>query len=136
MKALTRYVLVALALLAFSIFNLPFSPAHGQGTAFTYQGRLNNGSGPANGYYGLQFILFTTNRSGFPAVPISTNSPVPVNNGLFTTTLNLAAVYFTGTNYWLDISVRTSGNGAFTGLTCRARSRLLRTPSSLKRLTP
>ena len=119
MKALTRYILIALALLAFSIFNLPFSPAHAQGTAFTYQGRLNNGSGPANGYYDLQFILFTTNQFGFPAVPILTNSPVPVNNGLFTTTLNFGSGVFTGTNYWLDISVRTNGNGAFTGLTPR-----------------
>jgi hypothetical protein len=31
---------------------------YGQGTAFTYQGRLNNGANPANGGYDLTFSLF------------------------------------------------------------------------------
>jgi hypothetical protein len=119
MKAPTRYILIALTLLALSIFNLPLSPARAQGTAFTYQGRLNDGSGPANGFYDLQFILFSTSQFGFPAAPILTNAAVPVNNGLFTTTLNFGGDVFTGTNYWLDISVRTNGNGAFNELTPR-----------------
>jgi trimeric autotransporter adhesin len=119
MKTPTRYILIALILLALSIFNLPLSPARAQGTAFSYQGRLNEGNGPANGYYDLQFILFSTSQFGFPAAPILTNAAVLVNNGLFTTMLNFGSGVFTGTNYWLDISVRTNGNGAFNELTPR-----------------
>ena len=37
------------------------SPAFAQGTALTYQGRLNAGGTPASGIYDLTFTLFTTN---------------------------------------------------------------------------
>ena len=42
-----------------------------------------------------------------------TNSDVAVTNGLFTTTLNFGPGIFSGANYWLQIAVRTNGNGAF-----------------------
>jgi hypothetical protein len=104
----------------FSFFLLfALAPARGQGTAFTYQGRLNDGGAPANGSYDLQFILFNTNQFGFPAAPILTNAAVSVNNGLFTTTLDFGGGVFTGSNFWLDISVRTNGSGAFTDLSPR-----------------
>src|SRR6185312_9211293 len=90
----------------------------GQGTAFTYQGQLNLNGAPANGNYDFQFILFNTNQFGFPAGPILTNANISVNNGLFTTALDFGSV-FTGSNYWLDVSVRTNGNGAFTDLSPR-----------------
>ena len=87
-----------------------------QGTAFTYQGRLNNGASPANGSYDFQFILFNVNQFGFPVGPILTNSAVAVTNGLFTTALDFGDGVFTGTNLWLDISVRTNGDLAFNEL--------------------
>ena len=34
------------------------SAALAQGTAFTYQGRLNDGGNPANGSYDLRFALY------------------------------------------------------------------------------
>ena len=36
-----------------------------------------------------------------------------MTNGLFTVTLNFGAGVFTGTNYWLDIGVRTNGISGF-----------------------
>jgi hypothetical protein len=90
-----------------------------QGTAFTYQGQLQNNGAPANGSYDLQFALCTTNQFGSPATPVLTNAAVTVNNGLFTTTLDFGAGVFTGTNYWLDISVRTNGSGTFAELSPR-----------------
>jgi hypothetical protein len=43
-------IIVAPALLALvSTINSPLSTLHAQGTAFTYQGRLNAGENPANG---------------------------------------------------------------------------------------
>ena len=40
-------------LLLLSCFTFHVSPLLGQGTAFTYQGRLNDGGGPASGIYDL-----------------------------------------------------------------------------------
>ena len=44
--------------------NLQLSSALAQGTAFTYQGRLNAGGNPANGLYDLQFTLFNAAANG------------------------------------------------------------------------
>ena len=52
----TTQVMTGLLLLA--VFNLPFSAVFGQGTAFTYQGRLNNNGSPANGLYDFRFKLY------------------------------------------------------------------------------
>jgi hypothetical protein len=92
-----------------------------QGTAFTYQGRLNDSGNPAGGSYDLTFALYnsTSLASTNVAGPI-TNSAVGVTNGLFTTFLDFGPGIFTGTNYWLEIGVRTNGNtGAFTTLAPR-----------------
>ena len=40
------------------------SAAYGQGTAFTYQGRLTDGANPANGNFDMQFMLFDTATVG------------------------------------------------------------------------
>src|SRR5262249_15221427 len=82
--------------------------AQAQTTAFTYQGRLNLNSGPADGNYDFQFILFDVAQFGFPVGNVLTNVNVPVSNGLFMTTLDFGSV-FTGSNYWLQIAVRTNG---------------------------
>jgi len=109
---------IVLTLLAFITHNLPCSTAHAQGTAFTYQGRLNDGGTPATGLYDLRFALFDASAAGNQAGGSVTNFSTAVTNGLFTVSLNFGSV-FTGTNYWLDIRVRTNGAGTFTGLTSR-----------------
>jgi len=50
--------------------------------------------------------------------PILTNSAIAVSNGLFTVTLDFGN-QFPGAPRWLDISVRTNGNGAFAPLSPR-----------------
>ena len=89
-----------------------------QGTAFTYQGQLNDGGSPATGNYDLSFSLYLTNQTGAIAAMPITNSAVVVSSGLFTTTLDFGPV-FTGLNYWLQIAVRTNGAATFTNLTPR-----------------
>src|SRR5271155_3745616 len=80
-----------------------------QGTAFMYQGRLNDGGNPATGNYDLRFQVYDAVTNGNAiSVPL-TNSATAVNNGLFTTTLDFGAGIFTGTNYWLQIGVQTNG---------------------------
>jgi alpha-tubulin suppressor-like RCC1 family protein len=89
-----------------------------QGTAFTYQGRLNDGGGPANGSYDLTFTLFDTNSGGTVVAGPRTNSPLGVTNGLFTVTLDFGD-QFPGTDRWLEIGVRTNGGGSFATLSPR-----------------
>jgi hypothetical protein len=102
----------ALALLAFSTLNPQLSTLHAQGTAFTYQGRLNSGGSPANGSYDIAFSLFATNASGVAIAGPVTNSAVSVTNGLFTTTVDFGSV-FTGGSNWLGIAVSTNGANNF-----------------------
>src|ERR1700731_4826802 len=65
--------------------------AGAQGTAFTYQGQLNDGGNPANGSYDLRFSLFTVPSGGSLAYGFLTNSATAVSNGLFTVVLDFGA---------------------------------------------
>ena len=96
-----------------SAFCFPLSLS-AQGTAFTYQGRLNDGATVATGIYDLRFAIFDAASGGFQ-VPWVTNSATAVSNGLFTVTLDFGNV-FSGAGRWLEIAVRTNGGGAFTVL--------------------
>ena len=102
-----------------AIFSICPAIAYGQGTAFTYQGRLNDGSSPATGEYDLRFTLYSL--SGGSAGPMA--SPiefpgVPVTNGLFAVTLDFGD-QFPGADRWLEIAVRTNGGGDFAVLSPR-----------------
>src|SRR5580698_6338471 len=89
-----------------------------QNTVFTYQGSLNLNGIPANGSYDLSFGLYATNSGGSPIGSVLTNLAVPISNGLFTTALQFDTS-FSGTSYWLDLSVRTNGSGTFNELSPR-----------------
>src|SRR2546423_1220507 len=71
-----------------------------QGSAFTYQGRLNANGQPANGVYDLRFRL-ATEALGNTYVPntILLNAQ-PITNGLFSVPLDFGPGIFTGTNLW------------------------------------
>jgi trimeric autotransporter adhesin len=96
-----------------------FATAAPQGTAFTYQGRLNDGLNPANGGYDLRFTLYGSVANGSPVGGPLTNA-VAVSNGLFVVGLDFGQGVFTGEARWLEISVRTNGaEGDFTALVPR-----------------
>jgi hypothetical protein len=62
-----RRILTALALLLSAV------GAAAQGTAFTYQGQLQNNGSPASGTYNLQFFLYTNSTGGMHiAGPVET----------------------------------------------------------------
>ncbi len=86
-----------------------------QGTAFTYQGQLKLSGSPVNGSYDLAFALYDAGTNGTLISGPLTNSATLVSNGLFTTTLDFGA-NFPGLDRWLQIGVRTNGNGAFATL--------------------
>ena len=91
---------------------------HAQGTAFTYQGRLNDGTSPANGAYDLTFALFSVDSGAGQLGNTVTNNATAVSNGLFIVTLDFGN-QFLGANRWLEIGVRTNGAANFFSLTPR-----------------
>jgi len=90
-----------------------------QGTAFTYQGRLNAGGAAANGSFDLRFTVYDANLNGDVVAGPVTNSATGVTNGLFITTVDFGSNVFTGQPLWLDISVSPAGSNTFTELTPR-----------------
>ena len=112
-----KILFIASVLLVLATLHQPFATTHAQGTAFTYQGRLNDGVKPAAGTYDLRFAIYNT-AAGGTAYGMLTNGATALTNGLFTVALDFGSV-FDGTSYWLEISVRTNGTGAFTTLSQR-----------------
>ncbi len=96
-----------------AILDLQPSAARGQSAAFTYQGRLEIGGMPASGVFDFRFRL-ATDASGnlYAGSPFLTNA-VPVSNGLFGVALDFGNV-FNGSDYWLQVEVRTNGAVGYT----------------------
>src|SRR5208283_1953263 len=129
MKSKFHRLFMALALLALSTLNLQLSTVLAQGTAFTYQGQLQNNGSPASGTYNLTFSLFNTNATGVPVAGPVTNNAVSVTNGLFTVLIDFGPGMFTGETNWLQIGVESNGVSSFTTLT--PRQELTPTPNAI-----
>lgn len=121
------YLFATLALLA--ALNSQLSTAFAQGTAFTYQGRLNNSTNPANGHYDFIFTVWNASSGGSEIGGTSTSLGVGVTNGLFTVTVDFGSGIFTGPTYWLQITVETNGVGPFVSLS--PRQQLTPTPYAI-----
>jgi hypothetical protein len=108
MKTKLKLHLLLLMLLSLS------GVAHAQGTAISYQGRLNDGGSPATGLYDFTFHIFDAEVAGTdlagPLRPLPYDA-VPVTNGLFNVSLDFGPDIFSGPARWLEISVRTNGVG-------------------------
>jgi hypothetical protein len=104
MKAIKFMFLTLATLLAPSTF------AVAQSTAFTYQGRLTDGTSPANNLYEMQFTLFDAATNGNLVGALVTLAPVPVTNGLFTVSLDFGASAFSGAPRWLEITLNLYGS--------------------------
>jgi hypothetical protein len=106
MRTKIQSLLITLALLP--AFNLQLSTAFALGTAFTYQGRLNDGGRPANGLYDFRFKLAPDPLDTANVGSAFVTNAIPVTNGLFTTSIDYGADIFNGSNYWLEVDVRTN----------------------------
>lgn len=102
--------------------------AFGQGTAFTYQGLLNAGGNPVNGAYDMEFSIYDGSTNGNQVGATVTNEATTVSNGLFAVTLDFGNV-FSGSNYWLQIGVRSNSSGTFIGLS--PRQEIMPVPSAI-----
>lgn len=99
-----------------------------QPTAFTYQGKLTDGGVPANGTYDFQFTLYDAANMNLG----SAAGALPVTNGIFTASIDGAAPLFTSSNpaRFLEISVKLSGGGPYT--TLAPRQPITSSPYSIK----
>jgi len=87
-----------------------------QGNAFNFQGRLNDGTNPANGQYDLQFGLFNAIAGG-TQIGSTVNRPNTVLvGGVFSVTLDFGATAFNNPNsVFIEIGVKPAGSpNAFT----------------------
>jgi hypothetical protein len=107
---------LAVTLVLLSFVALPLSSVRAQGTAFTYQGRLNSGTAPAAGLYDFRFKLYYDPLGNTQAGGSYVTNGIGVTNGLFLTTLDFGPGIFTGTNLWLEIDVKTNGGSGYTVL--------------------
>ncbi len=96
-------------------------------TAFTYQGRLTDGSGPANGVYDFRFRLFDAASGGSSVGSTVDRSGVRVTDGLFTVELDFGDV-FDGRALWLEVGVKKATESSYTVL---GRQKLAATPYAL-----
>lgn len=113
MKKTTLRILTGLAFVASA--TLTFA----QGTAFTYQGVLQDGGAPANGVYDLTFTVFDTAVNGNLIAGPITNSATAASNGLFTVTLDFGNGVLEGSALWLELAVQTNGSTNFTTIAPR-----------------
>jgi hypothetical protein len=121
-------IIIALSLASGWVLNASAEPAGNQqakpeaapvGSAFTYQGYLEDGGEPADGSYDFRFLLFDTSGGGSQVGPLVSADDVAVVDGIFTVQLDFGDV-FDGTAYWLEIEVRDgTSTGAYTTLTPR-----------------
>ena len=124
---------VCFTVLAVTLSLLLSCQVFAQGSAFTYQGNLNNNNVPGNGNFDFEFKLFDLLNTGFQQGATVQKLNVPVTNGNFTVTLDFGAAVFSGAPRFLEISVRTAGGGAFTVLT--PRQPITATPYAIKSAT-
>ena len=89
------------------------------GTAFTYQGQLQNAGSPENGACDLQFTLFDAATGGSQIGSTLMQSGVAISNGLFTVTLDFGTGAFGGSARWLEIAVACPSGSGFTTLAPR-----------------
>ena len=89
------------------------------GTAFTYEGQLGLAGNPRAGYYDITFSLYDAALEGAQIGPTLSNTFVIGSNGVFMATLDFGLIAFNGEARWLELAVRTNGNGAFTLLSPR-----------------
>ena len=97
--------------IGFVLVFLTASAAFGQGNAFSFQGRLNDGTNPANGSYDLQFRLYDAIAGGTQIGAVVARPNTTLINGVFSVALDFGATAFNNPNsIFIEIAVRPNGN--------------------------
>jgi hypothetical protein len=96
---------------------LTAATASAQGSAFSFQGRLNDGTNPANGRYDLEFKLFTAITGGTQIGSTVSRPNTILINGVFSTTLDFGAAAFNNNPNGVFIEIAVRPNGSTNALT-------------------
>lgn len=90
---------------------LTAATAFAQGTSFNFQGRLNDGTNPANGQYDLQFRLFSAVTGGGQTGATISRPATILINGVFSVNLDFGATAFNNpSSVFLEIGVKPAGS--------------------------
>lgn len=81
-------------------------------TPFVYQGRITDGTLPANGSYEFTFRVYDSLESGAQVGSTVVLPSVGVTNGIFTVSLDFGEHVFTGANRWLEMAAKPFGSVA------------------------
>jgi hypothetical protein len=100
-----------------------------QPTSFTYQGRLNETGGAANGTFDFQFALFIDSMGG-TAIGTVAKTGVAVANGIFTVELDFGLGAFPDEIRWLEIRVKSQAAAEYTPLS--PRQKITNSPLALR----
>ncbi|MBS0191514.1 MAG: tail fiber domain-containing protein [Phycisphaerales bacterium] len=97
--------------------------ARGSGSAFSYQGRLNNAGAPYSGTADMRFTIYDSETGGNPVTPTATQSNIAVIGGIFSVQIPVDASTFVSVpDRYLDVAVATpSGSGTFVPILPRTR---------------
>ena len=104
------------AILPLLVVPLITNTALAQGSAFTYQGRLENAGVLAHGLYDFRPALYDAPSGGNAVATSPLQVAVPVRNGLFVLNLDFGGAVFNGGERWLGLDVRTNNTGVYTSL--------------------
>jgi len=116
-RVLVRIRIVFLVLLSLAGFHATVRAQIG--TAFTYQGQLQNGGTPQSGPCDFRFKLYDAATNGNQIGSTQTLSNTSVANGLFTVSIDFGSSAFTGAPRWLETAVACPSGGSLTTLSPR-----------------
>jgi len=106
------------------------------GTAFTYQGKLNDAGGPYTGLASFRFRLFNAASAGTQIGSTLTACDVTVVDGVFTVNLDFGATPFDGADRWLEIGAQTATGNCTTFDTLSPRQAINTVPYAIRSLAP
>lgn len=100
--------MLTICVLGFCLFvwQMEVSEAAPIGTAFTYQGRLNDADRPADGQYDFEFKLFDDPDTQRQQGTTNAIDGLKVSDGNFTVLLDFGSDVFNSDARWLEIAVR------------------------------
>ncbi|CAN5382907.1 hypothetical protein BH10ACI1_BH10ACI1_17870 [soil metagenome] len=82
-----------------------------QGNGFSFQGRMNDGTNPANGQYDMQFSLYTSISGGTQIGATIARPATVLINGVFSVTLDFGAAAFNNPNaVFIEIAVKPANS--------------------------
>jgi hypothetical protein len=115
-KTMPKRSILKRIFMSFALIVMTTIMACAQGTGFNFQGRLNDGTSPANGRYDLQFRLFDAVAGGNPIGSLVSRPNTILINGVFSVTLDFGAAAFNSPNsVFIEIGIRPNGSpNAFT----------------------